>query len=61
METIETDAATEVVITRNGRPVARLTGLQEPARPRRRRPAKRPPRKHPFSKCSADTRFPSNL
>ena len=61
METIETDAATEVVITRNGRPVARLTGLQVPARPRRRRPAKRPPRMHPFPKCSADTRFPSNL
>ncbi len=35
VEAIETGAATEVVIARNGRPVARLTALQEPARPRR--------------------------
>ncbi|MEB3332066.1 MAG: hypothetical protein VKI83_06200 [Synechococcaceae cyanobacterium] len=34
-EAIETGAASEVVIARNGRPVARLTALQEPARPRR--------------------------
>ena len=32
---IETGAATEVVIARNGRPVARLTALQGAARPRR--------------------------
>jgi antitoxin (DNA-binding transcriptional repressor) of toxin-antitoxin stability system len=31
MEAIETGAASEVVIARNGRPVARLTALQEPA------------------------------
>ena len=31
---IETGAATEVAIARHGRPVARLTALQEPARPR---------------------------
>jgi antitoxin (DNA-binding transcriptional repressor) of toxin-antitoxin stability system len=35
VEAIETGAATEVVIARNGRPVARLTALQEPALPRR--------------------------
>ncbi|MCT0228291.1 type II toxin-antitoxin system prevent-host-death family antitoxin [Synechococcus sp. CS-1331] len=35
VEAIETGAASEVVIARNGRPVARLTTLQEPARPRR--------------------------
>ena len=35
VEAIETGAATEVVIARNGRPVARLTALQEAARPRR--------------------------
>lgn len=35
VEAIETGAATEVVIARNGRPVARLTGLQAPPRPRR--------------------------
>jgi antitoxin (DNA-binding transcriptional repressor) of toxin-antitoxin stability system len=34
VEAIETGAATEVVIARNGRPVARLTGLQAPPRPR---------------------------
>nr|WP_315859040.1 type II toxin-antitoxin system Phd/YefM family antitoxin [Cyanobium sp. A1C-AMD] len=35
VEAIETGAATEVVIARNGRPVARLTALQWGARPRR--------------------------
>ena len=35
VEAIETGAASEVVIARNGRPVARLTTLQEPAQPRR--------------------------
>jgi antitoxin (DNA-binding transcriptional repressor) of toxin-antitoxin stability system len=35
VEAIETGAATEVVIARNGRPVARLTGLLAPPRPRR--------------------------
>ena len=35
VEAIETGAATEVVIARNGRPVARLTALQGAARPRR--------------------------
>ncbi|QPN70680.1 type II toxin-antitoxin system Phd/YefM family antitoxin [Synechococcus sp. CBW1108] len=34
VEAIETGAASEVVIARNGRPVARLTALQEPAPPR---------------------------
>ncbi len=32
---IETGAEAEVVIARNGRPVARLTSLQSPERPRR--------------------------
>jgi antitoxin (DNA-binding transcriptional repressor) of toxin-antitoxin stability system len=35
VEAIETGAATEVVIARNGRPVARLTALPGPERPRR--------------------------
>ena len=35
VEAIETGAATEVVIARNGRPVARLTALPGPDRPRR--------------------------
>jgi antitoxin (DNA-binding transcriptional repressor) of toxin-antitoxin stability system len=35
VEAIETGAATEVVIARNGRPVARLTALAGPERPRR--------------------------
>jgi antitoxin (DNA-binding transcriptional repressor) of toxin-antitoxin stability system len=35
VEAIETGAETEVVIARNGRPVARLTGLKAPERPRR--------------------------
>ena len=35
VEEIETGGEATVVIARNGRPVARLTGLQEPARPRR--------------------------
>ena len=35
VEAIETGAENEVVIARNGRPVARLTGLQAPPRPRR--------------------------
>jgi prevent-host-death family protein len=35
VEAIETGEEAEVVIARNGRPVARLTSLQEPARPRR--------------------------
>ena len=35
VEAIETGAATEVVIARNGRPVARLTALLGPERPRR--------------------------
>ena len=35
MKAIETGAETEVVIARNGRPVARLTGLKAPERPRR--------------------------
>ncbi|WP_254945157.1 type II toxin-antitoxin system Phd/YefM family antitoxin [Cyanobium sp. AMD-g] len=35
VETIETGAEAEVVIARNGRPVARLTSLQSPQRPRR--------------------------
>jgi antitoxin (DNA-binding transcriptional repressor) of toxin-antitoxin stability system len=34
-EAIETVAAIEVVIARNGRPVARLTALAGPERPRR--------------------------
>jgi antitoxin (DNA-binding transcriptional repressor) of toxin-antitoxin stability system len=34
VEAIETGAATEVVIARNGRPVARLTALTGPERPR---------------------------
>jgi prevent-host-death family protein len=35
VEAIETGAETEVVIARNGRPVARLTSLQSAERPRR--------------------------
>ena len=35
VEAIETGAEAEVVIARNGRPVARLTSLQTPERPRR--------------------------
>ena len=35
VEAIETGAEAEVVIARNGRPVARLTSLQAPERPRR--------------------------
>ncbi len=35
VEAIESGEATEVVIARNGRPVARLTALQGAARPRR--------------------------
>ena len=35
VEAIESGEATEVVIARNGRPVARLTALQGPAQPRR--------------------------
>jgi len=35
VEAIETGEATEVVIARNGRPVARLTALAGPERPRR--------------------------
>jgi prevent-host-death family protein len=35
VEAIETGAEAEVVIARNGRPVARLTSLKAPARPRR--------------------------
>jgi antitoxin (DNA-binding transcriptional repressor) of toxin-antitoxin stability system len=35
VEAIETGAENEVVIARNGRSVARLTGLQAPPRPRR--------------------------
>ena len=35
VEAIETGAASEVVIARNGRPVARLTALQGAAQPRR--------------------------
>ena len=35
VEAIETGAASEVVIARNGRPVARLTALPGPERPRR--------------------------
>jgi antitoxin (DNA-binding transcriptional repressor) of toxin-antitoxin stability system len=35
VEAIETAAASEVVIARNGRPVARLTALPGPERPRR--------------------------
>jgi len=35
VEAIETGAATEVVIARNGRPVARLIALPGPERPRR--------------------------
>ena len=35
VEAIETGAVTEVVIARNGRPVARLTALPGPQRPRR--------------------------
>jgi prevent-host-death family protein len=35
VEAIETGARTEVVIARNGRPVARLTSLQSAERPRR--------------------------
>jgi antitoxin (DNA-binding transcriptional repressor) of toxin-antitoxin stability system len=35
VEAIETGAETEVVIARNGRPVARLTALPGPERPRR--------------------------
>ena len=35
VEAIETGAETEVVIARNGRPVARLTSLQSAQRPRR--------------------------
>ena len=35
VEAIESREATKVVIARNGRPVARLTALQGPARPRR--------------------------
>jgi antitoxin (DNA-binding transcriptional repressor) of toxin-antitoxin stability system len=35
VEATETGAETEVVIARNGRPVARLTGLKAPERPRR--------------------------
>ena len=35
VEAIETGAASEVVIARNGRPVARLTALQGDAQPRR--------------------------
>ena len=34
VEAIETGAEAEVVIARNGRPVARLTSLQAPERPR---------------------------
>jgi antitoxin (DNA-binding transcriptional repressor) of toxin-antitoxin stability system len=34
VEAIETGAASEAVIAHNGRPVALLTALQEPARPR---------------------------
>lgn len=35
VEAIESGEATEVVIARNGRPVARLTALQKPGQPRR--------------------------
>jgi antitoxin (DNA-binding transcriptional repressor) of toxin-antitoxin stability system len=35
VEAIESGAASEVVIARNGRPVARLTSLQPPRPPRR--------------------------
>ena len=35
VEAIESGAEAEVVIARNGRPVARLTSLQAPERPRR--------------------------
>lgn len=35
VEAIESGAESEVVIARNGRPVARLTGLQTPPRARR--------------------------
>jgi antitoxin (DNA-binding transcriptional repressor) of toxin-antitoxin stability system len=35
VEAIETGAETEMVIARNGRPVARLTGLKAPQPPRR--------------------------
>jgi antitoxin (DNA-binding transcriptional repressor) of toxin-antitoxin stability system len=35
VEAIESGAASEVVIARNGRPVARLTSLQAPRPPRR--------------------------
>jgi prevent-host-death family protein len=35
VEAIETGAESEVVIARNGRPVARLTSLQSAERPRR--------------------------
>ncbi|KAF0654260.1 toxin-antitoxin (TA) system antitoxin [Cyanobium sp. Copco_Reservoir_LC18] len=35
VDAIETGAEAEVVIARNGRPVARLTSLQPPERPRR--------------------------
>jgi antitoxin (DNA-binding transcriptional repressor) of toxin-antitoxin stability system len=35
VEAIERGAESEVVIARNGRPVARLTGLRDAVRPRR--------------------------